>query len=166
MKIYNETKTEVLENVDLEKGYLKEDKLVIRVVPAQEEVQEQFHYEYKDYTNEKGEVYGRDRIKVVDVLYQPAVEEHEETEDIQVYVPYTKEELLKRTKQKLRQWRQIYFNIIDRAVWFDSLNDNEKVEVHKFRNELLDITETLEYPEIPKCVLSQTKEIINYENSN
>ena len=93
MKIYNESKTEMLENVDLEKGYLKKDKLVLRVVPAQEEVQEQFHYEYKDYTNDKGEVYGRDRIKVIDVPYQPAVEEHEETEDIQVYVPYTEEEL-------------------------------------------------------------------------
>ena len=79
MKIYNESKTEILENVDLEKGYLKKDKLVLRVVPAQEEVQEQFHYDYKEYVNEKGDVYGRDRIKVIDVPYQPAVEEHEET---------------------------------------------------------------------------------------
>lgn len=157
MKIYNETKTEVLENVDLEKGYLKEDKLVLRIVPAQAEVQEQFHYEYKDYRNEKGEIYGRDRVKVIDVPHQPAVEEHEETEDVQVYVPYTEEEFLERTKQKFRQWRQTYFNVLDRAVWFDSLSDNEKAEVHKFRNELLDITKTLEYPEIPKCVLSQIK---------
>lgn len=157
MKIYNETKTEILENVDLEKGYLKEDKLVLRVVPAQEEVQEQFHYEYKDYTNEKGEVYGRDRFRVVDVPYQPAIEEHEETEDIKVYVPYTEEELLERHKQKLRNWREKYFTIIDRAVWFDSLSGEEKVEVHNFRNELLDITETLKYPTVPECVLSQIK---------
>lgn len=158
MKIYNESKTEILENVDLEKGYLKEDKLVIRVVPAQEEVQEQFHYEYKDYTNDKGEVYGRDRIKVVDVPYQPAVEEHEETEDIQVYVPYTEEELLKRQKQELRNYRQKFFDVIDCAVWYDCLTDKEKQEVKEFRYALLDITETLEKPTIPACVLERIKE--------
>lgn len=158
MKIYNQTKTELLENVDLEKGYLKEDKLVLRVVPAQEEVQEQFHYEYKDYTNDKGEVYGRDRIKIIDVPYQPAVEEHEETEDIKVYIPYTEQELLDRKKQELRNWREKYFNIIDRATWFDSLTEEDRAEVHEFRNALLDITISLEYPEIPECVLSQIKE--------
>lgn len=158
MKIYNQTKTELLESVDLEKGYLKEDKLVLRIVPAQEEVQEQFHYEYKDYTNDKGEVYGRDRIKIIDVPYQPAVEEHEETEDIKVYIPYTEQELLDRKKQELRNWREKYFNIIDRATWFDSLTEEERAEVHEFRNALLDITISLEYPEIPECVLSQIKE--------
>ncbi len=158
MKIYNQTKTELLESVDLEKGYLKEDKLVLRIVPAQEEVQEQFHYEYKDYTNDKGEVYGRDRIKIIDVPYQPAVEEHEETEDINVYIPYTEQELLDRKKQELRNWREKYFNIIDRATWFDSLTEEERAEVHEFRNALLDITISLEYPEIPECVLSQIKE--------
>lgn len=158
MKIYNQSKTELLESVDLEKGYLKEDKLVLRIVPAQEEVQEQFHYEYKDYTNDKGEVYGRDRIKIIDVPYQPAVEEHEETEDIKVYIPYTEQELLDRKKQELRNWREKYFNIIDRATWFDSLTEEERAEVHEFRNALLDITISLEYPEIPECVLSQIKE--------
>lgn len=88
MKIYNQEKTEILENPNLEKGYLIPDQIVIKTIPAQEEVQEQFHYEYKHYPNG-----GADRIKVIDVPYQPAVEEHDEFEDIQVYVPYSQKEL-------------------------------------------------------------------------
>ena len=118
MKIYNETKTEILENVDLEKGYLKEDKLVIRVVPAQEEVQEQFHYEFKDYTNDKGEVYGRDRIKVVDVPYQPAVEAYDEYEDILVAIPYTQEELDEVRLKELINWFETYFRMqLEQHSW-------------------------------------------------
>lgn len=158
MKIYNQTKTELLENVDLEKGYLKEDKLVLRVVPAQEEGQEQFHYEYKDYTNDKGEVYGRDRIKIIDVPYQPAIEQHEVLENIQVYIPFTDTELLEKKKQSLRNWRVKYFTVIDRAVWFACLTNAEQEEVKVFRQSLLDITDTLTYPAIPDCVQSQIKE--------
>lgn len=158
MKIYNEQKTEVLENPDLEKGYLKQDTLVLRVVPAQEEVQEKSHYEYTEYKNDKGEVYGRDRIKVVDVPYQPAIAEHEETEDIQVYVPYTDTELLEMKKQELRTWRQSMFEIIDCAVWYDCLTENEKQQVKEFRYLLLDITNTLTKPTIPNCVNARIRE--------
>ena len=157
MKIYNQEKTEIIENPDLEKGYLKDDTRVVRIVPESIEVPEQFHYEYTDYKNEKGEVYGRDRKKVIDQPYQPHIPMHEETEDIKVYIPYTEQELLERKKQELRNWREKYFNIIDRATWFDSLTDEEKAEVHTFRKALLDITIALEYPEIPECVLSQIK---------
>ena len=89
MKIYNQDKTQVLENPDLKKGYLMEDKIVVKTIPATEEVQEQFHYEYKDYPSG-----GRDRIKVVDVAYQPAKPETYEYEDIQVYVLFTEEQLI------------------------------------------------------------------------
>ena len=158
MKIYNQDKTEIIENPDLEKGYLKDDTRFVRIVPEQKAVPEQFHYEYKDYVNEKGEVYGRDRKKIVDVPAQPYVPEHEETEDIQVYVPYTEEELLERQKQELRNYRQKFFDVIDCAVWYDCLTDKEKQEVKEFRYALLDITETLEKPTIPACVLERIKE--------
>lgn len=87
MKIYNELKTQVLENPDLEKGYLQYDNIVIKTIPATEEVKEEFHYEYKVYPSG-----GKDRIKVVDVPYQPAKPETYEYEDIQVYIPYTEKE--------------------------------------------------------------------------
>ena len=51
MKIYNQEKTEIIENPDLEKGYLQLDRIVSKTIPAVEGVEEQFHYEYKDETN-------------------------------------------------------------------------------------------------------------------
>ena len=105
MKIYNQSKTEILENPDLEKGYLKQDKIVTKIIPAQEEVKEQFHYEYKEYPNG-----GKDQIKVVDVAYKPAKPETYEYEDIQVYIPYTEKELARieigKLKQELARWKE------------------------------------------------------------
>lgn len=88
MKIYNQDKTQVLENVDLKRGYLIDDKIIIKTIPATEEVKEQFHYEYKTY--ESG---GKERIKIVDVPYVSAKPESYEYEDIQIYIPFTEEEL-------------------------------------------------------------------------
>ena len=105
MKIYNQSKTEILENPDLEKGQLIQDKIVTKTIPAQEEVQEQFHYEYKEYPNG-----GKDQIKVVDVAYKPAKPETYEYEDIEVYVPYTDKELARieigKLKQELAKWKE------------------------------------------------------------
>lgn len=98
MKIYNQEKTQILENSDLEKGYLMLDQLIINTIPAVEEVQEQWHYEYKHYDNG-----GSSRRKVVDVPYQPAKEETYEYEQIQVYVPYTEKEYAEVRINKLTQ---------------------------------------------------------------
>lgn len=147
MKIYNQDKTQILDNPDFNLGYLKPDQLVHHI-ETQEEIKEQFHYRtIAEYENG-----GKDVEKVIDVEGRPAIEEHDEYEDIQVYVLYTQEELLEIEKDKLRAWREDYFRIIDRAAWYDSLTDEEKTEVKQFRNELLDITETLIKPSIPDCV--------------
>ena len=87
MKIYNQEKTDILENPDLEKGYLQYDRIIVKTIPATEEVKEEFHYEYKTYPSG-----GKDRIKVIDVEYQLAKPETYEYEDIQVYVTYTEKE--------------------------------------------------------------------------
>lgn len=88
-RIFNETKTEELQNPDLMYGYLKYDKLLIAHHDAQEEVKEQKHEELlHEYPNG-----GKEYIEVIDVPYQPAKEAWDEYEDIQVYIPYTEEEL-------------------------------------------------------------------------
>lgn len=97
MKIYNEEKTQVLnrEELDFEKGYLKEDKLFIahhEAVEAREAV-----YQDKEVIEENG------GISVYKELVSPAVEakdEWDEYEEIQVYVPYTEEELKARADRK------------------------------------------------------------------
>lgn len=154
MKVYNEEKTQVIENPNLEKGYLKEDKILVRIVPEQLEIQKQSHYEtIKEYPNG-----GKEVKEVVDVEYKPYVPKHEEWEDIQVYILYTEAELLERKKQALRNWRENCFKVIDRAVWYDSLTDPEKQEVKAFRQKLLDITQTLEKPTLPQVVAVEIKE--------
>ncbi len=159
MKIYNQNKTEIIENPNLELGYLINDKRLVRVVPEQPEVQKQSHIEVINiYYNEDGSEKGRDVKEVIDNPYQPYVAEHEEYEDIQVYIPYTEEQLLERKKQSLREWREKYFKIIDRAVWYDTLTTEQKEEVKEFRQKLLDITETLTKPNVPQIVLAQVKE--------
>ena len=142
MKIYNETKTELLLNPDLERGYLQEDKIVTRVVPAQEEVQEQFHYEYKEYPNG-----GKDRIKVVDVDYRPAKAETYEYEDIQVYKQFTEEQF----KNNLRAKRETEcFSIINRGqLWYDTLTEEQKAELKEWYIAWLNVTDTLVIPNKP-----------------
>lgn len=99
MKVYNEEKTTLLTEYDLDKGYLKADTLFVKHHEAQEEVQEQSHYKtIKEYENG-----GKDVEKVIDVPYQPAKEAYDEYEDIQVYVPYSKKELNQQRIAELKQ---------------------------------------------------------------
>lgn len=106
MKIYNQSKTEILENPDLEKGYLKQDKIETTYHEATPEIQEKSHYvTIKEYPNG-----GKDVEKVIDVEYQPAREAYYDYEDIQVYVPYTEKELARieigKLKQELEKWKE------------------------------------------------------------
>lgn len=170
MKIYNEEKTEILENPDLNLGYLKQDCLV-KIIPEQKEIKKVSHYEpikiyYTDKTSstpeeldETKEIFGKQMKEVIDVEGQPYIAEHEEKEEIQVYIPYTEAEILDNKKNNLRLWREKYFTIIDRAVWFDCLSEADKNLVRIFRTKLLNITETLEYPEVPECVTKEVKAV-------
>lgn len=96
MKIYNETKTEIIENPDLKLGRLKDDRILVDVIPAQEEIKEVYHYEYVEYENG-----GRDRIKIIDTPYQPKKPQEEIYEDIQVYIPYSQKELMLKQEDEI-----------------------------------------------------------------
>lgn len=103
MKIYNEKKTELLENPDLEKGYLIPDQIVSKTIPAVEAVEEVSHYEYKEYPSG-----GRERFKVVDTPGVEAQPERYEYEEIRVYVLFTEEQLLQNELNKLdEQWFKV-----------------------------------------------------------
>ncbi len=87
MEIYNEN-MELIENPDLSLGYLKNS---VRTVhhDAVEGVQEVWHYEtVAEYPNG-----GKDVHKVVDVPGVEAQPAWDEEIPIQIYVPYTQEEL-------------------------------------------------------------------------
>ena len=91
---------------DLSKGKLENDTL-IEHIPEQQEIQEQWHYRtIKEYPNG-----GKDVEKVIDVVGQPYIAEHDEVEDILVYKPYTEQEIkviennnrISELKQKLQE---------------------------------------------------------------
>lgn len=89
MTVYNQDKTEILTEYDLEKGYLQADKLFIKRHKAVKAVEEQGHYETtKEYANG-----GKDVEWVIDVPGVEAKPAWDEYEDIQVYIPYSEKEL-------------------------------------------------------------------------
>lgn len=87
MKIYNEQMEEI-ESPDLALGWLEATARTV-AHEAVQAVQEVWHYEtVAEYENG-----GRDVVKVVDVPGVPAREAWEENVPIQIYHPYTQEEL-------------------------------------------------------------------------
>lgn len=134
MKIYNEEKTKVLKNVDLTKGYLINDKIVIKTIPATEEVEEQGHWiTIAEYPNG-----GKDVEWVVDVEGIPAKPETYEYEDIQVYIPFTEEEITQNEiyelEERLAQLTQDFIQIQCGAVFEDA--DERIAEFQEKHNRL------------------------------
>lgn len=95
MRVFDATKATELKDYDLSKGCLKQDTLTIHH-DAVKAVAEKSHYEVvRTYPNG-----GKDVRKVVDVAGVEARPAWDETEDIQVYIPYTAEELARMQKQE------------------------------------------------------------------
>lgn len=87
MEIYNQN-MERIENPDLSLGYLKPSTRTEHH-EAVEGVQERWHYEViKEYPNG-----GKEVQKVIDVPGVPAQPAWDEEIPIQIYIPYTQEEL-------------------------------------------------------------------------
>lgn len=104
-KVYDKSKTVVLEKYDLDLGYLKTDRIFVAHHPAIEEVLEQSHTEIiAEYPNG-----GKDVKKITDVPYSPAKEAWDEYEDIRVYIPYSEEEL--KRMQSERYEKTVEMNI-------------------------------------------------------
>lgn len=117
MKVYNENKTQVLKTYDLELGHLNYDKILkehhkaVPEVPAMtietkiaeitasggkvEEIGGKQYKVVKEFPNG-----GKTVEEITETPYIPAKEAYDEYEDIQVYIPYTAEELAERKQQK------------------------------------------------------------------
>lgn len=126
MKVCNEDKTQILYSYDLELGYLKDDEIVthhdaeIIHHEAVEAVEEQSHHEtIAEYPNG-----GKDVRKVIDIeavepkeAYDEVIKEvYTEREPIQIYIPYTKEELKRMKAQRLHAELQNFLSDTDYAV--------------------------------------------------
>lgn len=99
MRVFDENKIYELTNYDLERGYLKNDRLFIKHHPAVEAQMEQGHEKViARYPNG-----GIDAEWIVDVPYKPYTPAYDEYEDIQVYVPYTEQQLAGREIETLKR---------------------------------------------------------------
>lgn len=142
MKVYNQSKTEILQEYNLSLGKLVDDTIEIPEVSA---IEEQYHYE----TTQVFPNGGREIAKIVDVEgreYQPA-----HTEEILVYIPYTQQELEQIELNNLRMLREYEcFSIINRGKpWYDRLTEEQRAELDAWYGKWLDITETKIIPERP-----------------
>lgn len=174
MKIYNEEKTQELIDPDLEKGYLYDDKLLVKhhdavpekVIKTVEEQVKAYQAQGKEVIlgdlgknyyltisfTPKTEGMGADGREVVPIypLVEPAKEAWDEYEDIQVYHPYTEEEYV----EYLRSEREaICFPVINRgAAWYARLTDEQKEELQVWYQAWLDAPETGVKPATPAWV--------------
>ena len=111
MIVYNKDKTEILKEYDLELGYLKKD-TIIKHIDKVEAVEEKGHYEIiKRFDNG-----GKEYKWVIDVEEVEAIEEQDVEEDIQVYIPYTEEEILKLNNKKRIQEQKEFLNETDYII--------------------------------------------------
>lgn len=174
MKVYNENKTKVLETYDLELGYLKADKLfkehheAVQEVPAitvqakvavitanggkVEEIGEKHYEVVAEFPNG-----GKTVREIVETPAIPGKEAYDEYEDIQVYVPYTAEELdeIKRADIRRRRVSEC-FSVINRGkLWYDRLSVVQEVQLTDWYDAWLDAPETLVVPERPSWIDSK-----------
>lgn len=100
MRIFNQDKTKELNNYDETKGYLIADKILLKHI---DKVEEQGHYEtIKEYANG-----GKDIVYIID---KPAVMEKDIYEDIKVFIPYTKNELIVNEINNIKGWYENYYS--------------------------------------------------------
>lgn len=148
MIVYLEDKNTIVENPDLEKGWLKED-IIVHHEEAIEGVEEEWHYETVKEADDGSKIVKR-VTTVPGVEARPA---YDWNEHIQVYIPFTEEELEEKLLSELRERREVEcFAICDRAVWYDSLIDEQKEEVKVWRQNWLDVTVTKVVPDIPSFI--------------
>lgn len=88
MRVFNKEKSQELFYYDLEKGYLTNDRLLVKTHPSIPATDGVGHYKYKNFPNG-----GVEREWIWDIEPKPEVKELEEYEDIKIYVPYTEEQL-------------------------------------------------------------------------
>ena len=147
MKVYNKDKTTIIEQPNLQLGYIKLDTLRTHI-PAISKVDEVFHYEViAEYANG-----GKSVKKVID---KPQIEpqaEYWKEEDIYVYIPYTEAELQEIRLNKLRTQRKPLLEAFDK--WEKAVLRGRELDDEQIMNwfyELLDLKQTA-FDNIPENI--------------
>ncbi len=174
MKIYNEEKTHELIDPDLTKGYLYEDKRLVKHHDAiPEKVIKTVEGQVKEYRAQGEEVilgdFGKNYYltiafipksgdmeadgregKLIEPIVEPAKKAWDEFEDILVYHAYTDEEYV----EYLRDERErVCFPVINRgAAWYARLTPEQNAELQTWYEAWLNAPETGVKPETPAWI--------------
>ena len=162
MKIYNQEKTQILENPDLSAGTLQKDKILVQAHAAvaaksAEEYAAELQAQGATVETINGKLYEIVQVfpnggkSVREIKATPAQEAWSEYEDIQVYIPYTAEELQAQTLSKIRGRRATEcFPIVNRGVlWYEKLTDAQRQELSEWYEAWLDAPQTGFVPNMP-----------------
>lgn len=168
MEIYNQEKTIKLNEreLDFEVGYLQADKLLIKhndavigksIEQIVQELQAQgeicnLRKDGKWY--KQTAVYENGGTEEEEVFPVEAINAYDEYQDVQIYVPYTEEELKERKLKELRMRREIEcFPIINRGqLWYSTLSESQKNKLQEWYSAWLNVTKTLTIPEKPEWI--------------
>ena len=141
MRVFDKDKKNEIENPNLEKGFLVDDELVTHH-DAVQAVEEQGHYEtIREYPNG-----GKDVEWHVDVQKVEGKEAYDEVEPIQVYIPYTEEELRKIEKEKTLEHKRVELNSFKNNIaqidyktikYIEGELTEEEFELHKIEKQTL-----------------------------
>ena len=131
MRIFNEDKTQEVQDYDSKLYYLKNDKLFIKHHEAIEEIKQVSHLEVVRKNDESG---GVEYKEIIDVPYQPAKEAYDEYEDIQVIVPYTTKELNQNKIAELDNWFKTNYTTYEQMLVRRKTLGIEDNIVDEFRN--------------------------------
>lgn len=134
MRVFNKDKTKELFVYDLGKGYLVAEKLFVAHHPEVSPRQEIWHHEVKETFPNGGKTVER----VVDYPAEEGKAAWDEYEDIQVYVPYSEEQLKnKRAEEIKKRLSQLSEDFIQSfaGAFIEDIEDRKK-EFSQLHNEL------------------------------
>lgn len=135
MRIFNEDKTQEIQDYNKELYYLKDDKLFVKHHEAVEEIKQVSHLEIVRKNEKTG---GVEYKEIIDVPFQPKKEAYDEYEDIQVIVPFTEEQLKENRKKEIQiRLDQLDkdFRQADLGAIFEDLEER-KAEFRELHNKL------------------------------
>jgi CTP synthase (UTP-ammonia lyase) len=92
-------------------------------------------------------------IPMPDWLDKDKIHEYKVDLESLTVVKVSNDELLEMKREKLREKREIDIALVDKyqlVLRYNSLSDAQKLELESFREDLLNCTETLEYPNKPE----------------
>lgn len=148
MKIYNQDMQEITrEACDLLRGRLEKRTRTVHI-DAVQAVEEKGHWvTVAEYPNG-----GKDVDWVVDIPGVEGIEEHDEIEECQVYIPFTEDELHEREANRIRSQREYMFKrYIDRSpLWYEGLTTEQEAELRTWRQAWLNAPATLVIPTKPE----------------